>query len=152
MGKEVTETSTDQERDFVTIHMPNGKSGQISHKPSVVAVSGHAIDNRDGANSARNRNLSFDQDTSERKYDDQNSFNQKIAAGSDSANAAVQPNHTVPMTVLSANEKPTTCENHAFVAGVAANGDKHPNVNALSPNIQEKPQVCYELLSCLIIL
>lgn len=142
MGKEVTETSTDQERDFVTIHMPNGKSGQISHKPSVVAVSGHAIDNWDGANSACNGNLSFDQDTSERKYDDQNSFNQKTA-GSDSVNAAVQPNNTVPQTVLSANEKPTSCENHAFVAGVAANGDNHPNVNALSPNIQKKAQVCY---------
>ncbi|XP_042424591.1 protein WVD2-like 1 [Zingiber officinale] len=139
MGKEVTGTSTNQERDFVTTHVPNGKSDQISHKPPIVAVSGHATDNRDGANSTRNGNLSFDQDTPERKYDEQNSFNQKTAE-SDSANAAVQPNHNVPQTVPSANEKPTSCENHVFVAGVAANGDKHPNVNALSPNIQKKDQ------------
>lgn len=145
MGKEVTGTSTNQERDFVTTHVPNGKNDQISHKPPIVAVSGHATDNRDGANSTRNGNLSFDQDTPERKYDEQNSFNQKTAE-SDSANAAVQPNHNVPQTVPSANEKPTSCENHVFVAGVAANGDKHPNVNALSPNIQKKDQVCYKLL------
>ncbi|WOK99405.1 protein WVD2-like 1 isoform X1 [Canna indica] len=145
MGKEVTEILMDKESDHVII-VPNGKIDQTSpHKTSIVAGTDEATNDQGDANSDEGRlvpsirNLRLDQDATEKKYD-QKSLNQTSAA-SNSADAATQSNSIVVQQVALETEKHTSAgENHAFVAGAAVNGDKHPNVDKQSANIQKKAQ------------
>ncbi|URD87791.1 Targeting protein for Xklp2 (TPX2) [Musa troglodytarum] len=145
MGKEVTELSRDGERDCVLIHAPNGKTDRNSScKPSTVAGSDEAIDNnQDDANSRGHvvphiKNLSIDQDTTEKNYGDPKSSNQKSA--SSNSDNATRSDHTVPQPFAPTTEKHVSGGNRAFVAKAAIGGDKHPNVDMQHANIHQKAQ------------
>lgn len=151
MGKEVTELSRDGERDCVLMHAPNGKTDQNSPcKPSTVAGSDEAIDNnQDDANSQGHavphiKNLSIDQDTTEKNFGDPKSSNQKSA--SSNSDNATGSDHTVPQPFAPTTEKHVSGGNRAFVAKPAISGDKHPNVDIQRANIHQKAQVCFLLL------
>ncbi|RWW88106.1 hypothetical protein BHE74_00003031 [Ensete ventricosum] len=145
MGKEVTELSRDGERDCVLMHAPNGKTDQNSPcKLSTVAGSDEAIDsNQDDANSQGHvvphiKNLSIDQDATEKNYGDPKSSNQKSA--SSNSDNATGSDHTVPQPFAPTTEKHVSGGNRAYVAKAATGGDKHPNVDMQCANIHQKAQ------------
>ncbi|URE16546.1 Targeting protein for Xklp2 (TPX2) [Musa troglodytarum] len=144
IGKEGTVMPMDEEGDCVTPE-PNKTTHTIPPKTSTVTVTDEATDNNENiANSdvvhvlPHIRNLSLDRDVTEKKYGDQKSISHMSAASS--SGKAVRSNHTVPQPFALATEKRASSANRAFVAEAAVEGDKDPNADVQSADVQKKAQ------------
>ncbi|WOL19646.1 protein WVD2-like 1 isoform X2 [Canna indica] len=150
MGKEVKEIPIDEERD---LQEANGKFDQNSpNKTSKFAASDEDMDNNQDVGNSKGhvlphiRNLSLDQDTTGKKYDDQKLLVQKSAA-SNSADETGQQNHSAPHPFAGITEKHASGGSHALVADAALCGNQHPNIDRHSANIQKKAQSNPQLMS-----
>ncbi|CAL9104049.1 unnamed protein product [Musa textilis] len=144
IGKEGTVMPMDEEGDCVTPE-PNKTTHTIPPKTSTVTVTDEATDNNENiANSdvvhvlPHIRNLSLDRDVTEKKYGDQKSISHMSAASS--SGKAVRSNHTVPQPFALATEKRASSAIRAFVAEAAVEGDKDPNADVQSADVQKKAQ------------
>ncbi|URE16544.1 Targeting protein for Xklp2 (TPX2) [Musa troglodytarum] len=144
VSKEGTVMPMDEEGDCVTPE-PNKTTHTIPPKTSTVTVTDEATDNNENiANSdvvhvlPHIRNLSLDRDVTEKKYGDQKSISHMSAASS--SGKAVRSNHTVPQPFALATEKRASSANRAFVAEAAVEGDKDPNADVQSADVQKKAQ------------
>ncbi|XP_065046593.1 protein WVD2-like 3 isoform X1 [Musa acuminata AAA Group] len=144
IGKEGTVMPMDEEGDSVTPE-PNKTTHAIPPKTSTVTVADEATDNNENiANSdvvhvlPHIRSLSLDRDMTEKKYGDQKSISHMSAASSSAK--AVRSNHTVPQPFALATEKRASSANRAFVAEAANEGDKDPNADVQSSDVQKKAQ------------